>query len=169
MSDVTLTVPQWIARMDKRARETVPQLQKALETGAAKAIPILQRATQNAEPPNPEGIGEGGAFDTGNYQRRWQAIPIANGVRVTNTAPYSGIIEDGRRPDSRFPPLAVIARWAMRRLHLSAKEAKSAAFPIAQSIARRGLKARRVLGNASDEIKRAINDELQKVLEGAWL
>lgn len=103
--------------------------------------------TQNAIPASPRGGYR--AVDTGRYLRNWKvnksSINGARGVLITNMAKYMAVIERGRTPGAKRPPVNVIAKWAQRRLGLSFKEAKKAAFPIANAIKARGLFARKVM------------------------
>ena len=55
--------------------------------------------------------------------------------------PYAIVIEKGRKPGT-MPPVDAIALWAVRKLGLSPEEAKGAAFAIAKSIAKKGIKGR---------------------------
>ena len=130
--------------------------------GALHAVSTLQRATGTASPANPAGRGTGGAVNTGHYKRAWKWEMEPDGARVHNVAPYASVIEEGRRAGSRFPPTTAIKEWAQRRLGLSEKEAKAAAYPIARAIARRGLVGRKVLGKALPKIE---EDFIQGVLK----
>jgi hypothetical protein len=56
---------------------------------------------------------------------------------------YPLVMERGRAPGSRMPPVEAIAFWAQRKLRLSVVEARRAAFLIARAIARKGIRARR--------------------------
>lgn len=62
---------------------------------------------------------------------------------------YGLVVEMGRRPGRRMPPLAAIGQWAQRKLGLSADEAMKAAWPIARAIAIRGIPARFMFRNAA--------------------
>lgn len=149
-------------RMGPRA---VAAAKRGALRGALRAVSTLQRATGMALPANPGQVGVGGALNTGHYKRSWKAEKLPDGARVHNSAPYAGVIEHGRRAGSAFPPLKEIERWAQRRMGLNPKEAKAAAFPIARAIARRGLIARKVLGNAQAEIEKGFLEEVKKELE----
>lgn len=61
------------------------------------------------------------------------------GLRVEAGSPleYAQVVEDGRRPGGKMPPIDVIAGWAAR--HNIPVEA---AFPIARAIQRRGIRGR---------------------------
>jgi len=132
--------------------------------GALRAVSTLVIATGQASPANPGNKGQGGAVNTGHYKRSWKAERMSDGARVHNTAPYASVIESGRRAGSAFPPIKLIERWAQRRLGLSPKEAKAAAFPIARAIAKRGLKGRKVMEKALPKIEQDFLVEVEAEL-----
>lgn len=123
-------------------------MMRGARSAASQMLPILERATAMAPPASPR--GRPGAVNTGNYRQSWKAVAERSslyggiGVLVSNTAPYAGVIEYGRRP-GKMPPKEPIARWAQRKLGLPYKEAKGLAFVIARRIGREGLLPRRVL------------------------
>lgn len=137
--------------------------------GGMRAVTTLHKATRDAGPANPQGVGTGGAFNTGEFNRAWKAEGTDYGARVYNDRPYAGVIEGGRRPGSRFPPMKLVARWAQRRLGLSEKEAARAAYPIAKAIAKRGLKGRKVMLNSLPQIYKDFRVELEKELDREML
>lgn len=151
--------------MEKRAKAFPAALRKGLLAGVMRSLPIIQQAVREAPPANPQGIGSGGAVNTGNYLQAWRAEATSHGARLTNLAsPYNAIIEHGRRAGSKAPRTNMIAIWAQRRLGLSPEEAKRAAWPIAQAIKRRGLVPRRVAEGALDSIIAVVRDETRKAL-----
>jgi hypothetical protein len=135
---------------------------RGLRSAAARMLPILERATALAPPASPR--GRPGAVNTGNYRMQWKAqakgagLQGGAGVLVSNSAPYAGVIEYGRRP-GRMPPREPIARWAQRKLGLPYKDAKGIAFVIARRIGREGLLPRRVL--TSEQTMAALMDALE--------
>lgn len=64
-----------------------------------------------------------------------------------------------------MPNLGAIEAWAKRRLGLSDKEAKSAAYPIARAIKARGLKPRNVLSGATQQLAELIQKEVIRELQ----
>lgn len=58
-------------------------------------------------------------------------------VHMPRNLDYYHVMERGRRPGGRLPPLDAISRWAAVK-----GISQSAVFPIARSIARRGIKGR---------------------------
>ena len=105
--------------------------------------------------------------DTGRYLNGWTHSPAMSlgaasaAVKVYNDAPYSGVIELGRRAGRKMPwlrntPLQSqpIYMWCIRQLGMTADEAEKAARPIAWSIKRKGIKGRRVMADILDELGR---------------
>ena len=150
-------------------------MQKGLTKGAFRCLPIVRKYVRNAPPANPEGKGgKGGAFNTGNYLRSWKATAIPGGSSVFNVAPYAGIIEEGRRPRAKAPPVAAIIPWVMRRLMSKTRgfknkldAAKSVAFAVARAIGLRRLVGRKVLERAIPEMTAAVTKEVDAALIGA--
>lgn len=151
--------PAYVERLGERSREAV---KRGLLSGALRCIPLLQQRTEKAVPASQH--GRTGAFNTGRYRRDWRAKKTANGSVVYNAAPYAGTIEKGRRPGA-MPPLGAIEEWARRRLQLSAKEAKQAAYPIARAIKRRGLRGRNVMGGVRDDMAELVKQEVLRELK----
>jgi hypothetical protein len=88
-----------------------------------------------------EGVAEGvlladalGVMDRGHYKLGFKARATRNGAELRNDAPHAAVIEYGRRPGSRMPPVEAIRGWARRK-----GLPKGVAFLIARSIARKGI------------------------------
>jgi len=65
---------------------------------------------------------------------------------------YGLVVELGRRPGKRMPPIAPIQLWAQRKLGLDEHEAKSAAFAIARKISIKGFEGKHMFGQSLDEL-----------------
>lgn len=141
---------------------------KGIQRGAFRVQATLQQLTGQAPPANPNGIGTGGAVNTGFYKKAWKIQMLPDGARVFNAATYAGIIDFGRRP-GKFPPKEVIVRWIQRRLQKPEKEARKMAFVVQRAIAKRGLLARRVLSGNVPMLKQIWAEELTKELDAALL
>lgn len=133
---------------------------RGVQSGLYRSIGIVQLATQTAPPASAH--GSIGAVNTGAYRGAWQVEVSAAGGRIWNSQAYAGVIEYGRLKGAKPPPSREIELWAMRKLGLSAEEAKRAAYPIARAIAKRGLRPRRVLtsSNTKSAIVRAVLEEI---------
>lgn len=152
-----------LKQLNKYLRGIPKALEKAMvrgiQVGAERAISIAVEAGDKAVPASPN--GSEGAFDTGLYRRSWKTKKQKDGAILYNSSKQSDIIERGRRPGRRMPPLRVAEQWARRRLGLSPKEAKLAAYPIARAIGKRGLLARRVLAKATPDIIGVVMTEVR--------
>jgi len=134
-------------------KRLMPAAMRGALRGALRAVSTMQRATT-----------EEGVVNTGFYRMAWKSEALPDGARVYNAAKYAGVIEYGRRPGS-FPPVSVIEHWAQRRLGLSKKEARAAAFPIARAIARRGIPGKRVLTGRRPQLDQDFLEEVRKELD----
>lgn len=163
-----ITLPKYVELLRHSSEAIRLAAHRGALSGALRGLVIVQAATRTA-PPASSG-GSPGAVNTGHYLRAWRAVATQRGAQIANSAPYSGVIEDGRRKGARTPPRQAIARWAQRKLGLTEKEAQRAAFAIARSIAKRGLRPRKVLGSVLERIAKAalqeIAREVAKTLRG---
>jgi hypothetical protein len=78
-------------------------------------------------------VDTGFLMKTGNVQREFLA------KRVNYSAPYASYVHAGRLPGT-MPPLGALEEWARRKLGLSRKEARSAAWAIGMAIKARGIR-----------------------------
>ena len=160
--------PELFGRM-RAAVET--GISRGLASAALRAKTVMDHAVQVAPPASSR--GSRGAFNTGDYRRRWKALAIQaadmRGVLVSNDAAYAGVIEYGRRPGARAPPSEAIARWLQRKLTIPYEEAKSRSFLIARAIKRRGLLPRHVLTSDRTQtaLRQAFQAEIQHEVERA--
>jgi hypothetical protein len=53
--------------------------------------------------------------DRGLYRRSWRTQDTPTGCTLYSDSPYAAIIELGRRPGGRLPPVSLIADWVMRK------------------------------------------------------
>jgi hypothetical protein len=150
---IRMTMKELVRYQLRLARDFKPAAERGVLSGALRCIPILTRSTDEMK-----------AFNTGDYRRAWDAERIDNGARVFNKKSYAGVIELGRRKGKRQPPSKVIEHWAQRKLGLSETEARSAAFAIAQSIGKKGIKGKHVMGRVRDEMSREVLAEVRREL-----
>lgn len=170
-------VPEIGQLMEKLGARAEKAVHKAATALSMRALTIVQDAVRTAPPANPAGKGSGGAVNTGRFLAAWEAAPAQQGgsfgvlIQVPNSkAPYAAVIEYGRTPGSRPPPVEPIARWAQRRLSLPYEQARGIAFGIARSIGRRGLKGRKILTGEKTRrrLRNAMQKELLKALIAEW-
>lgn len=83
---------------------------------------------------------------------------------VGHRSPYGEVIEEGRRPGRRMPPVGPIELWARSILGVPAgKKARSAAFAIARSIAIHGFKGKHMFRNAWNANERWVQQQMQTI------
>lgn len=116
--------------------------------------------------------------DRGTYRRSFKFDDTKDGAIAYNFAPYAPIIEFGRRPGMKAPPLAAIEAWIMRKGIGAAQgprergpggraavkrrraQVRALAYVIARQIKRRGLPALLILQHAAHDI----DGEIQKAI-----
>ena len=105
-------------------------------------------------------------MNTGYYRRAWKTFAMfeEHAVRVYNVAPYAGVVEYGRRPGGRMPPVRPIARWAERKFGIPYEEALGISFGIAKKIQKAGIPGKHVLTDALPTLSRAFEQEIQREL-----
>lgn len=75
------------------------------------------------------------------FARGWRMRPnnVPSAVTVYNTTPYGIVLEKGRRPNKRPPPVKALVPWVRDKLGLRGKDAVGAAFAISRAIGKRGM------------------------------
>lgn len=75
------------------------------------------------------------------FARAWRLQPtnLSSAVRIVNKTPYGRVLEYGRRPNRRPPPVKALVPWVRDRWGLRGKDAKSAAFALSRLIGKRGM------------------------------
>ncbi len=73
---------------------------------------------------------------------------------------YGAVVELGRRPGKRQPPIEPIALWARRKLGVSDKEARSVGFLIARKIGREGFEGAHMFERTLNELEPWIMEQL---------
>jgi hypothetical protein len=130
--------------------------------------------------------------DRGGYVRSWKSLVQTNKLEIYNQAPYSAVIELGRRPNQKPPPYRVLIPWVRRHITIehtfkggarkgqtvrrkpSADKAVGIAIAIAKAIGKRGQyydnpsrPGKRVLTDATDKITQFILLEVRDALQRA--
>jgi hypothetical protein len=87
-----------------------------------------------------------GIFHRKRFARSWRMVigNVPSSARVYNKMPYASVIEYGRRPNSRRPPVDALVPWVRDKFGVRGKEARSVAFLVARKIGIKGIKARPV-------------------------
>lgn len=158
---------KYLAKLRTQLNGADGAIVRGIHSGVMRALPVVQQAVDNAPPASPN--GGVGAFDTGDYKRRWAFYLTSSGGGLRNSHPAADVIERGRRRNRAMPPVGAIKAWSKRRLGLSEKEAETAKFAIAKAIAKRGLQGRRVLTskNTTSEVTRVVMLEVRASVKAA--
>lgn len=77
---------------------------------------------------------------------------------------YASYVEYGRKP-GKMPPPDILEAWAYKKFRLSHKEARSAAWALARSIAKKGTKARPFFEPAVESGWRKMIDKIAKIVK----
>ena len=77
---------------------------------------------------------------------------------------YARYVELGRKP-GKMPPPAILEAWAYKKFRLSHKEARSMAWALARSIAKKGTKARPFFEPAVESGWRKMIDKIAKIVK----
>ena len=77
---------------------------------------------------------------------------------------YARYVEYGRKP-GKMPPPDIMEAWAYKKFRLSHKDARSAAWALARSIAKKGTKARPYFEPAVESGWRKMIDKIAKIVK----
>ena len=77
---------------------------------------------------------------------------------------YARYVEYGRKP-GKMPPPDILEAWAYKKFRLSHKDARSAAWALARSIAKKGTKARPFFEPAVESGWRKMIDRIAKIVK----
>lgn len=166
MPTIRMDIKNLPAYQRKLAKAFKPAVKEGLTRGGADAMKLLKLSTETARPASRN--GKPGATNTLKYMRGWKMQITELALRIYNRTPYASIVEYGRRPGTRMPPVRAIVLWAKRRLGKKASEAASIAYAIAKAIARRGLKGRYVFKAVKKPIQLKVTQHVQRSLRTAW-
>jgi hypothetical protein len=148
VANYSVTLKDLPAVLLAKPKQLQATIVKALRLSAkTEALRLVQEEVSAAQPM---------PVDRGTYRRMWQARDIDEGVMVFNPTPYAAVIEHGRRPGGRQPPIKPLQSWVLRKGLVKSikgkgnreKAAKGIAFAIARKIAKDGQPARHILAKA---------------------
>ncbi|MFA6166745.1 MAG: hypothetical protein WC700_09020 [Gemmatimonadaceae bacterium] len=101
---VTITISAWPEALKLRTAAVHAAIRAGLVEGAMRCVAIAVKATDDKS-----------VMNIGQYKRSWRSVPTDRGATIENIAPYSGVIEDGRRPNGPPPPIDAIVAWCARK------------------------------------------------------
>lgn len=157
----TITIRQFAEARKKLALKFPHVLRAGLTDAGGRVVYALRDQTLAS------GITSSGEGLLSSWRTKAEIVKGGGNLVVWNSQPYSAVVEYGRRPGARMPPTRFIARWAQRKLGLSAKEAQRAAFPIAVNIAKRGIPGKHILEKATPKIEAIIKESIERMIERA--
>lgn len=88
---------------DERLRAGAEAVHRAVALHGPR---IAQATVATATPP---------PVDRGTYRRSFKVQKTPTGAIFYNFSPHAPVIEDGRRPGARMPPVSVILAWVKRK------------------------------------------------------
>jgi len=119
----------------------------------------------------------------GTLKKRWKTVVHADpmlvgrqSAHVTNDAPYAAVIERGRRPGGRMPPVKELIPWVKRKLRPGAQppgakrrksKARRRAERAAKVIARRSRKVAKVTRRKARRMGAAASKKLRRLVGAA--
>lgn len=155
MTSRTYTVKEYAAKLSRIDMKKAASA--AIQEAVLQAIVIVHRVTDQND-----------AVNTGAYKRGWRMEKKSDGARLLNNVTHAPIVEGGRRP-GKFPPIRAIEKWAQQKLGLSKAEAKAAAYPIARAIKENGIDGKKIMEQATPEIRKLVREKVKLATKEEWL
>lgn len=112
---------------------------------------VVRRLESEVVSRTPQGVGGEAGLAGSIFGEVEAGMHRVTGI-VGTPLEYGEVVEFGRRPGKRMPPVAPIALWAQRKLGVSADEAESVGFAIARKIAIHGFEGKHMFGKAWEEL-----------------
>jgi hypothetical protein len=154
-----LTDPGVLDRFDAEVASTIAEL------GA-----LGQRLVVTAAP---RGVSAGGGGLRGSIFTELRGQPARRQAIVASSVFYAPVVEAGRRPGARRPPLEPIRLWVIRKLGISSLQARQVAFLVARAIGRRGTKGQHMFERAAQQLLpiaasrfQALEERIVRILRG---
>ncbi len=101
----------------------------------------------------PSGVSVGGGGLRGSIFTELRGAPALRSQVIASSVFYAPIVELGRRPGQRRPPLEPILLWVSRKLQLSGPRARSVAFLVARKIGRTGTEGKHMFQQAVQRLQ----------------
>jgi hypothetical protein len=168
-----------LAEVLKRGLEQIrPHVLQEVYKSVATLGPVTaMQHVANAQPRQP--------VDRGEYIRSFKTALLEDAVVFYNDTKYAGVLEAGRRPGRKAPPVAALTAWVLRKGlagnapgHVTGvgddkvKTAKAIAFAISKKMAKQGWpfnpnQPMRILGKTIDDLAPEIAKAVQRGLASA--
>lgn len=147
--NVTIRYPDVPIYAPERARRVVFELaQTFFNLGLQEIAGRISEAAPVGVTGNLAQSFGGGA--SGGLDVRGATIETLEG-RVFSSLPYAVVIDQGREPGRRPPPVDAIALWVERVLGIGGAETENVAYVIARSIGRKGIKGRQFVAEGVEK------------------
>ncbi len=147
MAEVTLTLDQFVGKVDALPAELEQALIRALRSTAMRGVGVVVQEISEAEP-HP-------AVNFGHLRQSVTWLRLPNGAEIIVDAPHAPFLEFGTR--AHFPPLEPLILWAYRKgLADTEEEAEEVAFLVARKIAQTGIAPRHFFAKAMVRIERDV-------------
>ena len=148
-----------LRKMDKLPAEVQRECFKAMQTAS---LDIIADAKSN--------LRVNGSVVTGNLRASGKVQKVDEKTldvgffSSDSEKGYASYVEHGRKP-GKMPPPDILEAWAYKKFRLSHKEARSMAWALARSIAKKGTKARPYFEPAVESGWRKMIDKIAKIVK----
>lgn len=146
MTTYHLGGPKDLVRQLKVIHNRLPkEANRAMRLAARGSVTAVQmKITAMSNPP----------VDSGQYLRSFTVKDVENGSELYTSEPYSVIIETGRKPGSRPPPVQEIREWLMRKRLVPRKTKKKKGKKSSKKKQKAGSKGKSIEQRAKKRRKR---------------
>ena len=148
-----------LRKMDRLPAEVQRECFKAMQTAS---LDIIADAKSN--------LRVNGSVVTGNLRASGKVQKVDDKTldvgffSLDSDKGYASYVEYGRKP-GKMPPPNILEAWAYKKFRLSHKEARSMAWALACSIAKKGTKARPYFEPAVESGWRKMIDKIAKIVK----
>ena len=148
-----------LRKMDRLPAEVQRECFKAMQTAS---LDIIADAKSN--------LRVNGSVVTGNLRASGKVQKVDDKTldvgffSLDSDKGYASYVEYGRKP-GKMPPPNILEAWAYKKFRLSHKEARSMAWALARSIAKKGTKARPFFEPAVESGWRKMIDKIAKIVK----
>lgn len=147
------------------ARALFRELRPTLRQVGKESLQPLRMRTIRQEAVHTSRFGRSWKFKTPN---KWTLVVHNTAKNPRNKFHYGLVIEGGRRRGARMPPPKELERWVQDKMPslVDAIGVKSAAFLVARSIMRNGIRARPIM--SAPKMQTQMNRNLTRKLSKMW-